>query len=349
MKIDDIAKLANVSKSAVSLALNGKPGVSQETRDKILKIAQDHGYIPRPIIKADQYFHSNSKLLRFVACTNEGIVTEQYESLPFFTELINNIEKQISASGYSLIVSSINIEKLDDEISRLEREQKSAGILLLGTNLRPEQIKLVSSIQPNLVVLDTNFETLDVNFVVMNNVYGAYQAGKYLVELGHQNIGYVESQSRMYNFDMRKKGFLQAISDSQLRINENNFFSISPTVISSQEVFKDKIKNRLNKLPTALFCEADYMAISTIKSLSELGLKVPDDISIIGFDNIFESQVITPELTTIHVKKDKIALLAIEQLIREIDHNDTDKIKIFVDTDLIIRKSCKALDDYDTE
>lgn len=87
------------------------------------------------------------------------------------------------------------------------------------------------------------------------------------------------------------------------------------------------------------------MAISTIKSLSELGLKVPEDISIIGFDNIFESQVITPELTTIHVKKDKIALLAIEQLIREIDHNDTDKIKIFVDTDLIIRKSCKALDE----
>ncbi|MBU7591208.1 LacI family DNA-binding transcriptional regulator [Metabacillus halosaccharovorans] len=345
MKIDDIAKLANVSKSAVSLALNGKPGVSQETRDKILKIAQEHGYIPRPIIKADQYFQSNSKLLRFVACTNEGIVTEQYESLPFFTELINNIEKQISASGYSLIVSSINIDKLDEEISRLEREQKSAGILLLGTNLIPEQIKLVSSIQPNLVVLDTNFETLDVNFVVMNNVYGAYQAGKYLVELGHQNIGYVESQSRMYNFDMRKRGFLQAISDSHLRINENNFFSISPTVISSQEVFKDKIKNRLNKLPTALFCEADYMAISTIKSLSELGVKVPEDISIIGFDNIFESQVITPELTTIHVKKDKIALLAIEKLIREIDHNDRDKLKMFVDTDLIIRKSCKAMDD----
>ena len=345
MKIDDIAKLANVSKSAVSLALNGKPGVSQETRDKILKIAQEHGYIPRPIIKADQYFQTNSKLLRFVACTNEGIVTEQYESLPFFTELINNIEKQISASGYSLIVSSINIDKLDDEISRLEREQKSAGILLLGTNLTPEQIKLVSSIQTNLVVLDTNFDTLDVNFVVMNNVYGAYQAGKYLVELGHQNIGYVESQTRMYNFDMRKKGFLQAMSDNHLKITDNNFFSVSPTVISSQEVFKDKLKNRLHNLPTALFCEADYMAISTIKSLTELGLKVPEDISIIGFDNIFESQVITPELTTIHVKKDKIAILAIEKLIKEIDHNDTDKLKMFVDTDLIIRKSCKAIEE----
>jgi DNA-binding LacI/PurR family transcriptional regulator len=343
MKIDDIAKLANVSKSAVSLALNGKNGVSQETREKILRIAQEHGYIPRPIVKADQYFQSNSKLLRFVACTNEGIVTEQYESLPFFMELINNIDKQIGSSGYSLMVSSISIENLQDEISRLEKEQKSAGILLLGTNLTPEQIKLVSSIQPNLVVLDTCFETLDVNFVVMNNVYGAYQAGKYLVELGHENIGYVESQTRMYNFDMRKKGFLQAITESGVKIAEKNYFSVNPTVISSQEEFKDKIKDRLNQLPTALFCEADYMAISVIKSLTELGLNVPKDISIIGFDNIFESQVITPELTTIHVKKDKIALLAVEKLIREIDNKEVEKIKLFVDTELIIRKSCKAI------
>lgn len=343
MKIDDIAKLANVSKSAVSLALNGKNGVSKETRDKIIKIAQEHGYIPRPIIKADQYFQTNSKLLRFVACINEGIVTEHYETMPFFTELINNIDKQIGSNGYSLIVSAISIKNLKEEIARLEQEQRSAGILLLGTNLTPEQINIVSSIQPNLVVLDTCYETLDVNFVVMNNIYGAYQAGKYLIELGHKNIGYVESTTRMYNFDMRRKGFLQALEENDLKIAEDNYFSISPTVITSQEEFKIKIKNQINKLPSALFCEADYMAISVIKSLSELGIQVPNDISIIGFDNIFESQVITPELTTINVKKDRIALLAVEKLIREIDNNENDKIKLFVDTDLIERNSCKAV------
>jgi len=343
MKIDDIAKLANVSKSAVSLALNGKNGVSKETRDKIIKIAQEHGYIPRPIIKADQYFQTSSKLLRFVACTHEGIVTENYETMPFFTELINNIDKQIGSNGYSLIVSAIRINNLKDEIARLEQEQKSAGILLLGTNLTPEQINLVSSIQPNLVVLDTCFETLDVNFVVMNNIYGAYQAGKYLINLGHENIGYVESTTRMYNFDMRRKGFLQALEESDLKIAEHNYYPISPTVITSQEEFKNKIKKQMNNLPTALFCEADYMAISVIKSLYEIGIHVPNDVSIIGFDNIFESQVITPELTTINVKKDKIALLAVEKLIREIDNNENDKIKLLVDTDLIERNSCKSV------
>ncbi|QIZ07552.1 LacI family transcriptional regulator [Priestia megaterium] len=340
MKIDDIAKLANVSKSAVSLALNGKNGVSQKTREKVLRIAQEHGYIPRPIIKADQYFQPNSKLLRFIACTNAGIVTEQYESLPFFMELIHNLDKQIGSSGYSLLVSSISIESLQEEVSRLEQEQKSAGILLLGTNLTPEQINLVADIQPNIVVLDTCFETLDVNFVVMNNVYGAYQAGQYLMELEHQQIGYVGSNTRMYNFDMRKKGFLQALAENGLKIAESNYFSLSPTVISSQDAFKEKINKRMGQLPTALFCEADYMAISVIKSLTELGIKVPEDISVIGFDNIFESQVITPELTTIHVKKDKIALLSVEKLIRQIENNDSDKIKLFVDTELIERNSC---------
>src|SRR3954471_23291114 len=349
MKIDDIAKLANVSKSAVSLALNGKNGVSQKTREKVLRIAQEHGYIPRPIIKSDQFFLPNTKLLRFVAVTNAGIVTEQYESLPFFTDLIHNLDKQIGTSGYSLMVSSISIENLQDEITRLEQEQKSAGILLLGTNLTPKQINLVASVQPNIVVLDTCFETLDVSFVVMNNVYGAYQAGQYLMELGHEQIGYVGSNTRMYNFEMRKKGFLQALSENGLKIAETDYFSVSPTVISSQDVFKEKIKNRLNQLPSALFCEADYMAISVIKSLTELGVRVPDDVSVIGFDNIFESQVITPELTTIHVKKDRIALLAVEKLIKQIENNDTDKIKLFVDTELIERKSCVVFTPMENE
>jgi DNA-binding LacI/PurR family transcriptional regulator len=144
----------------------------------------------------------------------------------------------------------------------------------------------------------------------------------------------------MYNFNMRKKGFIQALTERNLRIDENNYFSISPTTISPQEAFTEKIKNSLDNLPTALFCETDYMAISVIKSLTELGIKVPGQISIIGFDNIFESRVVTPELTTIHVKKDKIALLAVEKLIRLIENNDTDKIKLLVDTEIIERNSC---------
>jgi DNA-binding LacI/PurR family transcriptional regulator len=342
LKIDDIARLANVSKSAVSLALNGKRGVSEETREKVLKIAQDHGYISRAIIKADQYYQTSSKILRFVACTNEGIVTDHYDTMPFFTELINCIDRHTDASGFSLIISAVKINQLYEEISRLEREQKSDGILLLGTNLSPEQIKLVAEVQPNLVVLDTCFNTIDINFVVMNNQYGGYQAAKHLMDLGHQNIGYVSSDTRMYNFKMREKGFFEALSENDLKIDKTNYYSLSPTLITSQDSFKEAIKNQ-KELPSALFCECDYIAISVLKSLYELGIKVPEDISIIGFDNIFESKVVTPELTTINVKKDQIASMAVEKLIKIINEEDTDKVKIFVDTELITRNSCQKL------
>lgn len=344
MKIDDIAKLANVSKSAVSLALNGKKGVSTETRDKILQIASEHGYMTRSFIKPNPQQQVDSKLLRLVACTNDQIVTEHYESLPFFMELIGDINKQISSKGYSLIISSVDSEDLENEITKLEKNQKSAGILLLGTNLNSEQIELISNIQPNLVVLDTCFETLAVNFVAINNVYGAYQAGKYLIDLGHKKIGYIESKARIYNFDMRKKGFSQAMEEHNLEVNEHNHFSISPTILTSQKAFKDLIEHRKDQLPTAFFCEADYMAISVIKSLTELGIKVPEDVSVIGFDNIFESQVITPELTTIHVKKESLALLAVEKLITDIHCEKPDKSKLFIDTEIVVRNSCKVLE-----
>ena len=343
MKIDDIARLANVSKSAVSLAINGKKGVSQETRDKILKIASEHGYMARSPIKVEQTQSVNSKLLRLVACINGDIVTEHYESLPFFMELIGDINKQISSSGYSLIVSTVDSKNLKNEVIQLEKNQKSAGILLLGTNLNASQIKLISHIQPNLVVLDTCFETLPIDFVVMNNTYGAYKAGKYLVDLGHKNIGYVQSEARIYNFDMRKKGFLAAMDEHSLTVAKSNFFSISPMILTSQERFKNLITS-LDQLPTALFCEADYMAISVIKSFTELGIKVPEDISVIGFDNIFESQVIIPELTTIHVKKDVLASMAVRKLIDDIGNDQSDKVKLFIDTEIVVRSSCKAVE-----
>lgn len=340
MNMEDIAKLAKVSKSAVSLALNGKPGVSDKTRKRIIKIAENHGYIPKTPSRLEKGSKSNSRFFRFLACTNTGIVTEQYESLSFFMELINNIEKSVSAKGYSLIVSSVDTKNIAQEIVRLEHEQRSAGILLLGTNLTAEQIKIVANTQPNIVVLDTCIDTLEINFVVMNNMLGAYQATKHLINLGHKNIGYVESIDQMYNFRMRKKGFSQAINEHNLSTDKKHVFSVSPILATSQEDFKRQITNAKGNLPSALFCDCDYIAINVIKALTKMNINVPEKISVIGFDNIFESQIISPELTTIHVKKDKMARIAVNKLISYIEDNEDTKVKLFIDTKLVIRNSC---------
>ncbi|GLI84686.1 LacI family transcriptional regulator [Rossellomorea marisflavi] len=341
MKIDDIARLAEVSKSAVSLAINGKPGVSQETRDRVLRIAKEYGYNPRPVSK--QQDKKKPKIFRFVACTHTGIVTEHYQSQSFFMELINNIDQSTSSKGYSLIISSVNVASLEQEIIELEKQQSTSGILLLGTNMTEQQIKVVARIQPNLVVLDTFFETLNVNSVVMNNVLGAYQAVEHLLQSGHKRIGYAASTARMYNFDMRQKGFEKHLHEHGLTVDPNHIFNLSPTDVGTQVDVKQSLQNLKGDLPSAIFCECDYMAISMIKTLNELNIRVPEDISVVGFDNILESRIINPELTTIHVKKDRIASLAVEKLIREIDHDEREKMKVFIDTELVVRRSSTSL------
>ncbi|MEI7027065.1 LacI family DNA-binding transcriptional regulator [Paenibacillus sp. y28] len=345
MKMEDIARIAGVSKSAVSLALSGKPGISEETRAKIVKIVKESGYVPRPMVKAEKMY-GLTNTLRFVACTNSGIVLEQYYKQPFFMELIHDIEEQSRLRGYSLFFSSISTDDLEEAFANLEQEHESSGMILLGTNLTQEQIRFIAKKQPNLVVLDTCYDTLNVNFIVMNNVMGAYQAGRYLLDLGHRRIGYVQSNSRMYNFDARMRGFMQALEEEQLTVDEPVSFSVSPTAITSQEEFKHKWSKLNGNWPTALFCECDYIAISVIKSLTELGIRIPEDISIVGFDNIQESTIIAPELTTVHVEKGKIAEMAVTKLLDLAENGDSVKIKSLIDTQLVIRKSCKPVSSH---
>lgn len=340
MKIDDIARLAGVSKSAVSLALNNKAGVSEATRQHILEISREHGYIPRTF-KTNKVLPKNNTLIRFIACKNMDIVTEHYESQPFFNELIHHLMSYAGEQGHTLVISSVPIQNLKKEIELLENEQPSAGILLLGTNLTADMIESVLSVHKNVVVVDTSLEQADVSIVGINNYLGGYQAGKFLLSAGYKKIGYVQSDVRIVNFIKRKEGFVSALREEGVQLEENLTFSMNPMSVQSQESFKSGIGN-VKQLPEAIFCENDYMAISAIKTFQELGIKVPEDVAIMGFDNILEAEIISPELTTIQVKKDVMAKTAMEVLLHKMNNEDFSNVQITVNTEVIVRKSCSV-------
>ncbi len=338
LKIDDIARLAGVSKAAVSLAFNNKPGVSEQTREHILDIAQAHGYRPRTL-KSDKEIQKPHAIIRFVACKNADIVTEHYDSLPFFNELIHHITDQVKQHGNTLVISSIDIQNLHHELLALEKDQPSAGILLLGTNLTPDMIEPIRSHHANVVILDTCFEYMDASFISINNKLGGYQAGQHLIKLGHRRIGYVRSHTRIVNFVQREEGFNAALHEHQLTVEDGLFFDMHPMRVMPQEGFQQSIQ-QLAELPTAIFCENDYIAISAIKSLQNIGVRVPEDVSVMGFDNIFEAKVISPELTTVHVKKDMLAKSAVKLLMEKIDHTDANAVQLVVNTEIVERRSC---------
>ncbi|MFC5648361.1 LacI family DNA-binding transcriptional regulator [Paenibacillus solisilvae] len=342
MKMEDIAKLAGVSKSAVSLAFSGKQGIGAETRDKILRIAKENGYLPKfRAVPAD----GPMKSLTFLAFANSGIVLEQYYQQPFFRELIHYIEERCRTKGYSLIFSSIEMDSFAKEIKTVAEENGSAGIILLGTNLNQAQIAAVADdLSAPLVVLDTCYETLPVHFVSINNVMGAYQVGSHLCGIGHREIGYIASDVRIRNFDDRKRGFKEALREYGLDVKEERMFSVAPTILTSQEALKRQLAAYLEagrQLPTAFFCECDYIAISAIKTLSELGYRIPDDVSVVGFDNISEAVIVTPELTTVHVDKERMAHLAVDLVLQTIESNESAKTKTIVDTQLKQRQSTR--------
>jgi len=340
MKMEDIARIAGVSKAAVSLALSGKSGVAPQTRERILEIARANNYEFKP---RKSHSDTTSRSITFLVFANSGIVVDSYYQQPFFRELIHYTEERCRALGYSLMFSTISVGNLDEGIVTLAEGGNSQGVILLGTNLDRMQISdIASKLSLPMVVLDNCYQTLPIHFVEINNMMGAYEAASHLIELGHRNIGYISSHDRIHNFEERRRGFAYAIQEQGVELNQDCIFNVEPTILVAQESLKRKLSDYLNTgkpLPTAFFCECDYIAISTIKTLAEMGLRVPDDVSVIGFDNISESRIVTPELTTVHVEKENMARLAVDGLVQEIETGSTIRNKISVDTQLVVRNS----------
>ncbi|WP_168122368.1 LacI family DNA-binding transcriptional regulator [Paenibacillus sp. HB172176] len=344
MKMEDIARLAGVSKAAVSLAFSGKPGVAPETRERILQIAHENNY---ELKSRKHQGDTASRAITFLVFANSGLVVDSYYQQPFFRELIHYTEERCRMLGYSLMFSTISVDKLDEGAASLIDGGNSQGVILLGTNLGRAQISLLASkLTLPMVVIDNCYETLPIQFVEINNMMGAYDAASHLIEQGHRSIGYISSRDRIHNFEERRRGFAFAVQEHGAELHSDCIFEVEPTVLVAQESLKRKLseyREEGKKLPSAFFCECDYMAISLIKTLAEMGVRVPEEVSVIGFDNISEARIVTPELTTVHVEKESMARLAVNALVQQIEGVEAIRSKISVDTQLVVRASTSAV------
>lgn len=334
MKIDDIARLANVSKSAVSLAINGKPGVSAKTREYILNIVEKYNYVPLRNVNSQS---KKKGTIRFIACKSPDLINEYYQDLPFFNELISYLSSVINDYPYDLVISTFDENTILKELKEIEKEYSSEGIILLGTNLNKSQIRTIHNEYNNLIILDTHHPEINANFVSINNFLGGYQAAAYLIAQGHEKIGYAKGIPTITNFKERKNGFFSKLEEVSMTILDKHIFEFSAMEIKDGSGVRNELKS-LEELPTAIFCENDYIAISLMKLLTKIGIKIPEQISIIGFDDISESRVITPELTTLQVNKKEMAIQTLD-LLDKIIKKDSETKHIQVNTSLIKRES----------
>lgn len=308
MTIKDLAKLTNTSPATVSLALNGKAGVSGTTRERIIKAAEENGYIlPKRTAALP------SSIIRLVAVSKPNTSGIHNFRTTFFAEIINYIQTRCSELNYSMIYSMVSHSDFLQSILNLETIQPSCGIIVLGTYLESSEVPLLQQLPVPFVLLDRNCTIHNLNSVSINNFSGAYLAVEKLISCGHTRIGYISSSPNVYNLEERRSGFLSALRTHDLSLAPQDIIPTNSYSSDGIQRLKAALSDR-SDIPTAFFCENDYTALSLVSALIQLGYSVPGDVSVIGFDDVPECSLTTPPLSTVHVDRQALATAAVDRL-----------------------------------
>lgn len=324
--IRDIAREANVSPSTVSLYLRGRPGVSPETQRRIAAAVEKLGYQRR-----SRSNHSHGLI---------GLVVEKLP-LPvfsdiFYAEVIQGIEQQAKALGMGMIFSVLNDGQLADVIAG----QRAKGwIILGGGSITDDQILQVQRRGVPFVLLDNYVRGEAVHCVLPDNVTGGYEAMRHLLSLGHRRIAVIRGPEKYKTLTDRLGGALQAAMEAGLSRDE---LVVQPSLSSGQPkkgYLEMKALLQLPERPTAIFAVSDKTAFGALEAAKEEGIRIPEEMSIIGFDDVAESSYTRPPLTTVHIPKRELGILTMQRLAELLSGQEIPPAKTLVYTHLVLRES----------
>jgi DNA-binding LacI/PurR family transcriptional regulator len=219
-------------------------------------------------------------------------------------------------------------------------QQDVAGFLVLGTELSPEDLCSIAMVQKPMVFLDTSHDFLPFDFVDMNNLDSVFLAVNHLVRAGHRTIGMVTSPVKVANFRIREEGFRRCVTHLGRTVEERFIFPVDATFQGAYEEFSAHLASG-RPLPEALFCCNDIVCLGVLRALRESNRRVPDDILLIGFDNLPASVNSEPPLTTIRVSNKEIGSAAITLLKERIENPDKPCSKVLISGELIERESVR--------
>jgi len=330
--ITDVARIANVSKASVSAVLNNKPTVALQTREKILKVIKKLNYRPNEVARS-----LSSRKTRSV-----GLVIKEIDN-PYFARVMNGVFDACCEKGYTVLLGSSELSPAQEfqSIETLTHQRVDGLIISPLQRFDSDFTYLADLIHERypLVMLGTvkNYST---NIVDVDNVSAAYQAVSYLISLGHTEIAYFSGPVySAHSFD-RMEGFRLALIDHKLPIRKDYIFEVGSYIANGYQAGK-KFFSKQSELPSAVLCYNDLVAIGLINALLELGITVPEQVSVIGFDDIDICESVKIPLTTIHVPAYEIGRQASELLIRQIQDSDQSfNEKIILATKLVERNSC---------
>lgn len=321
--LSHIAREAGVSIATVSRVINNNSSVNNIIKESIQSIVEKSNYIKK------------SKHIK-----NIIFLSVPSTSNPFFADLMESVVKTAGLYNYHIIIfDSIKNESFSDEYFATLTEIGISGCIIIPEYKNSNDIsKVISKLDYPIVFLDRKIDVEGIHYVGLDNKKGAYNGTKYLLDLGHKNIIYLAGNQSTSTENERYEGFLKALKESDIVFDKANYYIVGDhNFDTSYSEISKKIQSNLEF--TAIFGASDIMCFGAKNALEESGIQVPNDVSIIGYDDIMFSSLIG--LTTVSSPVKELGKSAVISLLNLIDGRITENINIILPCNLIIRNSCK--------
>ena len=336
--IEDVAQSAGVSKGTVSAVINGKNTVKPATRDHILDIMKELNFRPKGVARNLKNGNQDRSI---------GIIIKDL-NYPFYTSIASGVKEYANSKGYSVIVtSSENDHEFEKKFSHLFSTKDIKGAIIApiveGTSEIEHLFKLKMINYPFVLLEDV--KGIQANVVAIDNLKAIKKAVKYLIDNGHTKIVHFAGPPQSSHTQERIEGFRYAFSERTLVFNKEMIVSIGSNYDEAFQNTLEYFKNRDREdYPTAIVCFNDQQALAVMTALKELEIKVPEDISIVGNDDIYYAKIYPVPLTTIRAPQREIGMKAAEILIRNIESPEPiQNERIVLETEFIIRESTRVL------
>lgn len=328
----EIAKLMGTSEATVSMALNGKPGVSEKKRAEIIRCAKENGY---DFSRLKNTYTESVHLLIYLK--HGAIIGDT----PFFNSLFKGAEQACKLNQLNLYIKYISsLAELLAALRHISSQLKS-GVILLGTEMTPEELTAVRETNVPVVVLDNTCFHMPFNSVSIHNTQGAYFATKHLLEQFKVQPGYLRSGYAIANFNERADGFYRAVRSVGMSASQSIVHYLAPSLEGSYSDMAE-ILRRGEATARCYFADNDLIAAGAMKAFTEAGYKVSKDVAFVGFDNIPMCTMLSPALSSIDVPKHFLSSYAVERLISIMKDPHQPPTLTLLDTELICRASSLA-------
>ena len=330
VKLIDIAAKTGFTVGTISKALQNKEGISQETRESILKAAKEIGYIA----------NSQAGGLRSGSSKTIAIIVSDIAN-PLFAIKIKICVAELEKQGYRAIVMDTEESPEREEQAVISALNKNVdGVLLCPTQKSTAAIDLLKKNGMPFVLVGRYFGDADTDYVICDDVHGGYLAGKHLAELGHKRVLVITADPEISCSRERLQGFKQAMEESGIEVDSQLVIQSRASGHDSARIISEVLSRKLDF--TAIFTFSDYIAWETIYALNSRGIKVPEDVSVMGFDDVQSHMCFPPPLTTIHYPKRTISMKSVELLLSRIRRDEEEHAHIVLGTHLVARETTAA-------